>query len=240
MSINQLSAQKTRQEALKKELDDLAERIKNESDEEIKKGLQKEFDAMQSEYEAAAEDMLATWEETLQQINDVFNEALETAVNNFEKKMSAGYGSLDALLTQADRAGSINEQYLSEYKQLYELSKLTRDINNSIDDTDNLEGKRELRELLNEINEIQSQGVQMSAYDLEYLQKKYDLRLAEIALEDAQNAKNQVRMTRDADGNWSYTYTADESAVDGAAQNYEDKLYALQNLTQERIKTIEE
>jgi hypothetical protein len=30
----------------------------------------------------------------------------------------------------------------------------------------------------------------MSEYDLEYLQKKYDLRLAEIALEEAQNAKN--------------------------------------------------
>lgn len=240
MSINQLSAQKTRQAALKKELDELAERIKSESDEEIKKGLQKQFNAMQSEYEAAAEEMMSTWEETLQQINDVFNEALETAVSNFERKMSAGYGSLDALLTQADRAGTINEQYLSEYKQLYELSKLTRDINNSIDDTDNLEGKRELRELLNEINEIQSQGVQMSAYDLEYLQKKYDLKLAEIALEDAQNAKNQVRMTRDADGNWSYTYTADESAVDGAAQNYEDKLYALQELSNNYLNQISE
>jgi hypothetical protein len=30
----------------------------------------------------------------------------------------------------------------------------------------------------------------MSKYDLEYLQKKYDLEMARIALEEAQNAKS--------------------------------------------------
>jgi hypothetical protein len=57
----------------------------------------------------------------------------------------------------------------------------------------------------------------MSKYDLEYLQKEYDLRLAEIALEEAQNAKSVVRLTRDNEGNYSYSYTADSSAVDDAA-----------------------
>jgi hypothetical protein len=51
----------------------------------------------------------------------------------------------------------------------------------------------------------------MSKYDLEYMQKQYDLEVAKIALEEAQNAKTQVRLTRDAEGNYSYTYTADES-----------------------------
>ena len=240
MSIDTLASNRIRVESLKSALDELQTRINNETNEEIKADMQKTFDEMQKEYEAATEDMLGTWEETLQQINNVFNEAVDTALTNFERRMAAGYGSLDALLTASDRAKTIDEQYLSDYRQIYELSKLTRDINNSIDNTDNLQGKRELKELLNEINEIQNQGVQMSAYDLEYLQKKYDLRLAEIALEDAQNAKNQVRMTRDADGNWSYTYTADESAVDGAAQNYEDKLYALQELSNNYLNQISE
>jgi hypothetical protein len=49
----------------------------------------------------------------------------------------------------------------------------------------------------------------MSEYDLEQLRAKYDLRLAEIALEEAQNAKSQVRMRRDSEGNYSYVFTAD-------------------------------
>jgi hypothetical protein len=57
----------------------------------------------------------------------------------------------------------------------------------------------------------------MSEYELEYLQKEYDLRLAEIAMEEALNAKSVVRLTRDNEGNYSYSYTADSNAVDDAA-----------------------
>jgi hypothetical protein len=48
--------------------------------------------------------------------------------------------------------------------------------------------------LQEEINELQESDTEMSAHDLEYLRKKYELRVAEIALEEAQNAKSQVRM----------------------------------------------
>jgi hypothetical protein len=47
----------------------------------------------------------------------------------------------------------------------------------------------------------------MSQYDLEYLQAKYELRLAEIELENAQNNKDTVRLSKDSEGNWSYVYT---------------------------------
>jgi len=62
----------------------------------------------------------------------------------------------------------------------------------------------------------------MSQYDLDYLRKKYDLRLAEIALEESQSAKTTVRMRRDLEGNWSYVYTAEQDKINDARQNYED------------------
>jgi hypothetical protein len=37
--------------------------------------------------------------------------------------------------------------------------------------------------------------------------------LAEIALEEAQNAKSTVRLQRDAEGNFGYVYTADQNKV---------------------------
>jgi hypothetical protein len=37
--------------------------------------------------------------------------------------------------------------------------------------------------------------------------------LAEIALEEAQNAKATVRLQRDAEGNFGYVYTADSEKV---------------------------
>jgi hypothetical protein len=48
------------------------------------------------------------------------------------------------------------------------------------------------------------------------MQKRYELKVAEIALEEARNAKSKVRMQRGADGAWSYVYTADEDKVAAA------------------------
>jgi hypothetical protein len=42
------------------------------------------------------------------------------------------------------------------------------------------------------------------------------LLLAEIALEDARNAKDTVRLQRDSEGNFGYVYTADENKVNEA------------------------
>jgi hypothetical protein len=56
----------------------------------------------------------------------------------------------------------------------------------------------------------------MSQYELDELRARYDLRVAEIALEEAQNAKNQVRMQRDSEGNWAYVYTTNQAQLDQA------------------------
>jgi hypothetical protein len=67
---------------------------------------------------------------------------------------------------------------------------LSRDITNSIDETDNIKAKRILRDLETEILDLQESSEQVSEYRLDYLRKEYELRLAQIALEEAQNAKN--------------------------------------------------
>jgi len=69
--------------------------------------------------------------------------------------------------------------------------------------------KTKLRDLQEEINNLQESNTEMTQYEVDELRARYELRLAEIALEEAQNAKSQVRMRRDSEGNWSYVYTAD-------------------------------
>jgi hypothetical protein len=117
------------------------------------------------------------------------------------------------MASQMDYIQEKNDRYLKDYEEIYELTKMSRDIDKKINDTDNIKAKQVLLDMQNEINAAMADGVAMSEYDLKYLQAKYDLRLAEIALEEAQNAKSQVMLTRDADGNYSYTYTADENKI---------------------------
>lgn len=100
--------------------------------------------------------------------------------------------------------------------------------------------QEKLKKLLGEINKLQEEGVEMSQYDLEYLQAEYQLRLAEIELEEAQNAKNTVRLQKDNEGNWSYVYTQNTDAVDEAQQKYEDALYSMQDLSSNYIDEMSE
>jgi uncharacterized protein YpiB (UPF0302 family) len=50
-----------------------------------------------------------------------------------------------------DRMGEVNERYLKDYEKTYEISKLMRNIDNSIDSTDNIKSKKELNNLQKEI-----------------------------------------------------------------------------------------
>ena len=167
----------------------------------------------------------------LEAITNEFERKVEEILTDFEKGMTGMFSSFERMTEFYDQQSEISAQYLADYKRIYELNKLTRNITKDIDSTDNVKAKRAMRELQEEITDLQTTGAEMSEYDLEYLQKKYDLRVAEIALEEAQNAKSQVRLRKMADGSWGYVYTQNAEAVENAQQNYEDKLYALQELS---------
>ena len=200
---------------------------------------EKIVEAARTAYEESIDTYYETWESALELVRENFEKEIKYITDAFEEAMSGMYKNLEALQEAYDRQSEINERYLEDYEKIYELSKLNRDIGNSIDNTDNIKAKQELLKLQEEINALEESGAEISQYDLNFLRQKYELRLAEIALEEAQNAKSQVRMTRDSEGNWSYTYTADEDNISKAQQNYEDALYRTQQLTTDYIKDLE-
>lgn len=195
---------------------------------------------MEDELQDAQEDFMSNWEDALQAARDAFDNNVDNMVDDFSTKVGGLTGSIAALQEKWDQSKTLEEQYVPQYEKIYQLTKLTRDINKSIDETKNVKAKRELASLQEEINGLQSDSKKMSEYDLEYLQKRYELKIAEMALEDAQNAKSQVRMTKDSEGNFSYVYTADEQQVAEAEQSYEDKLHEMQQMNAEYINTLQE
>ena len=176
------------------------------------------------------ESMLSSWQSALEAAQEQFAKTVEETVSIYESALSGLFKNLEDLQSAFEQQSEISERYIQDYTKIYELSKLTRNVTNSIDETDSVKAKKVLRDLQKEIVALQESDAQMSEYDLEFLQKKYELKLAEIALEEAQNAKSQVRMRKDAEGNYSYIFTANQQAIDQAAQSYEDKLHDMQEL----------
>lgn len=228
----------------------------------IAEQLQATRDAYDAQKDTISEEERKMWEDTIKEMEDQLNEAEEAAMGSIEEWMEAinqqfldsvtntmdkfadavagRFANLNELSEAFERQQSVNDRYLESYEKIYEFSKLNRDIEKSIDQTDNVKAKKELADLQAEINALEESGAEVSEYQMENLRKRYELKLAELALEETQNAKSEVRMTRDNEGNWGYVYTADETQVAEAEQNYEDKLYELQQQNAEYINQLQE
>lgn len=190
----------------------------NEIDQQVHE-KQMELISLASDYLNAIKDQ---WIENIeligQKTKDTLYEGLEWAIDKYED------------LTD------LSELYLTNTRKIYELNKLNRNIQADINKLDSVAAKTKLRDLMKDINGYYADNVKMSEYELKNLQAQYELRLAEIALEDARNAKSEVRLTRDNEGRWGYMYTANTEEVDKAEQELEDKQYALQQLQEDTLK----
>lgn len=242
-ATNLLAESKTKMDTIQQQLDAAQaardKAMKAGHTEDVKM-WDKSIENMEDELQNAQEDFMSNWEDALQAARDAFDNNVDNMVDDFSTKVGGLTGSIAALQEKWDQNKTLEEEYVPQYEKIYQLTKLTRDINKSIDETKNVKAKRELASLQEEINGLQADSKKMSEYDLEYLQKRYELKIAEMALEDAQNAKSQVRMTKDSEGNFSYVYTADEQQVAEAEQSYEDKLHEMQQMNAEYINTLQE
>ena len=228
----QVAANKAALETRKKDLADAQASLEaartNDSTQETIENWERTVEEIQTGVNEAEKEFMNSWTNALETAADVFKSNVELIAEEFSKAVSGIYGTLEQMRDAFDRQQEVSKRFLADYEKTYEISKLNRNITKSIDNTKNIKAQRQLAKLASEINAYAVEGREMSKNDLEYMQKKYDLMVAQIALEEAQNAKNQVRLTRDSEGNWGYVYTANESDTEKAQQNVEDKRYAME------------
>ena len=62
----------------------------------------------------------------------------------------------------------------------------------------------------------------LTQYDLERANKMYEIELARIALQEAQMNKSQMRLRRDSQGNYTYQYVANRTAIEDAQAQLND------------------
>ena len=76
----------------------------------------------------------------------------------------------------------------------------------------------------------------LSEYDLERANLKYEIAMKQIALEEAQQNKTQLRLRRDSQGNYTYQYTQDDDQVASIQQEITDLYNQLYNLDADAYK----
>ena len=171
----------------------------------------------------------------LEEIGEAANQILK---NNIDKAMKelrdsiTGGVNLEYLMKDMERMSTYQEDYLTNTNKMYETNKIIAQAQLAIDKTQNAQAKQKYQEYVKYIEKLQT-SEQLSKQELAIAQAKYEVLEAEIALEEARNAKSEVRLTRDSEGNFGYVYTANQEDMASATQEYLDKQNELYNISLE-------
>lgn len=193
--------------------------------------LKENLDEAENSVRDWQEKMYASAEEFAEAINKVYTNNINKAIKQLESDLTSG-SSIDELKKQIEFLQKDEELWLTGVNQQYETQKLIRTATNALESTSNKMAKEKLNLFIKETKSLQEKG-KLSKYELEIQQKKYEIALAEIALQEAQNNKSQVRLQRDSEGNFNYVYTADENKMAEAEQNLADTQNDLYNYVRE-------
>ena len=163
--------------------------------------------------------------EHIQLLKNDYANAIDQILDSLEKQMTGG-SSLADMEEEWDRIKEKAEKYYDSVEGLYQIQTLsnsmTKDINNA-----SLESQKKLQSLHDKEIAYLKNKKNLTEYDVQAAEARYQITLKEIALEEAQKAKNSMKLVRDVNGNWTYQYTADEDEV---RERQQDVLDAYQNL----------
>ena len=187
-----------------------------------------ELKAINAQVDEAHELMLAKTEEWAEAQKAIMENTMAKAAREMEMAFTNNMG-FDALSNSLNRLSATADVYLTETNKIYETQTLINKAQKDIDKTTNNAAKIRLKNYQEEIELLQDKN-KLTKVELDIAKAKYDVLLAEIALEEAQNAKATVRLQRDSEGNYGYVYTADQQQVAEAEQTLLDTQNELYNI----------
>ena len=175
------------------------------------------------------------WMESQSQLNSLTTEYIEllqkdylnTVDNIFRQLEIAITGStLDNIATQWDRIKADSDKYYDDIEHAYEVQKFANKIDQDIAKATG-KNQQKLQALRDKEITYLREKENLTKYDLDAAEARYQIALKEIALEEAQQNKTSMKLVRNEQGNWAYQYMAD---ADDVAKKQDDLLASYGNL----------
>ena len=213
--------------------------------EEEKHMYEEEIKKLDEKIDEAEEARMDAWKQNLEDIKAQFENNIDASIDMLKKKFveaagiaSSTIGDFDDLKSDYEYYQQEQQRYLSTAKELYEVSKLNRKINEAVTKSTTSTSKLRLKALQDEIS-AKEKSNRLTEYDVKLMDLKYQHALALQELEDVSNSKSIVRLTRDENGNYGYQYTIDDDKLSAAQQKVEDTLQEQNELIATRVAELE-
>lgn len=193
------------------------------------------WETARDNWKSAVTDLNALIESSIATLQEKYTNAIDKIFNDLNNKITEGKG-LDYISEEWDLLEQNSEQFLDEINSLYGIEDIARKYQEAIDNTDNLNVQKKLKDVMEQELKSLREKDKLTEYDIERAEKKYDLTLKQIALEEAQQNKSQLRLRRDSQGNYTYQYVADADEIAKAEQELADARNELYNFDLEQYK----
>ena len=211
-------------------------KVNEAASEAEKKIYQTMLDSLVEQAKDAELELINSGKDALEAAQNSYETQIERALKAFEEAATKGAG-FDFMKQVFDNFVSNEEEYLDPVNKKFDLETLNRKIQTEINKSDSKYRTNLLKSLQKE-NDLRAKNYKLSEYDLEIMNKKYDITMKQIALEEARNSKTNMQLVRTAAGNWSYIFTNDEDNVSSAEQALSDSQKEYWNTAKQEVLDI--
>lgn len=153
---------------------------------------------------------------------DQYTSYVQESTDKMEKAMW-GVATED-METNWDRAQEKASMFLDNVQKTYKIQDLVAKMDKEINNSKNLQNQQKLQKLREqELKDLRAKQ-KITQTDLDLAEARFELTLKEIALRDAENNKNSMKLVRDANGDWTYQYVANMDNINEKQQDYNSAL----------------
>lgn len=191
-------------------------------------------------WKAVIEETNSTAKESLEILKAEYINSIDLAFSKIQEKFAslAGDKKYNYYTLEWELAKEDDDNYLSALDKTYELQKLNNKYQKSINDTTSTKAQKELNKLRDEELKKLREKDKLTQYDIDRANARYELKLKEIALEEAQQNKSQMRLRRDSSGNYSYQFVADEESISKAQEDVLDATHSSREMDEAEKRRI--
>ncbi len=193
-----------------------------------------EWKELEETIEDQSQKLLETTQDTLDKMVTKYQNAVKKAMDSWTSNTALGT-DLDWVKEEWEMITDNANQYLDDVNSAYNIQKLQGKYLTLLDGSNSLSVQSKITEQMNQQLAYLREKDKLSQYDVDYANAQLEILQKTIALEEAQANKNQMKLKRDNQGNYSYVYTANESDVASAQSDLLDAQNSAYNLSKDAM-----
>lgn len=185
-----------------------------------------------NDFTTQTEDMKKAYEnmiESQESLNDLIVDAVELLQNKYLNTINQimdtmdkgiqGKDGFDGMKEDQEFMQKMADEYLDSVEGAVKIQTFANKMDIDKANASSLKAQQKIQAFREKEIDILREKENLTQADIDLAEARYQLMLREIALEDAQNNKTSMKLTRNEQGNQSYQYVADEEDVGNKEQD---------------------